>query len=183
MSKLVKELLTSDLGRRLEGVQDALLVNVVGLNAVATTTLRKDLRQKNIHLLVVKNSLARRATEGTPLAGMADGLEGTLAIMWGSTDIVALAKEVVNIQKQKELEAFAPRGGILDGEKLSAEKIEAISKWPSRSEQLSILVGQMLSPGRTLGAQLLGPGGRLASQIKKKSEGEGEPAEAAPAAE
>ena len=45
--------------------------------------------------------------------------------------------------------------------------------WPSRTEQLSILVGQILSPGATLSGQLLGPGGKLASQIKKKSEEEG----------
>lgn len=172
MSKAVKELVTNDLGKRLAGVQDALLVNVIGLNATATTTLRKDLRRKNIHLLVIKNSLARRATEGTPLAGLVDGHEGTLAVMWGSTDIVALAKEVVGLQKQKELAAFGPRGGILDGEKLSADKIEEISKWPSRAEQLSLLVGQILSPGRNLAAQLIGPAGLLASQIKKKSEEE-----------
>ena len=186
MSKAVKEMLTSDLGRRLKGVQDALLVSVVGLNAVTTTTLRRGLRAKNIHLMVVKNSLARRATEGTPLAGIADGMDGALAIIWGATDIVALAKEIINLQKEKELAAFLPRGGMLDGEKLTADKIEAISKWPSRSEQLSMLVGQILSPGRTLAAQLVGPGATLASQIKKKSEGsdsDGEAVEAAAVAE
>ena len=50
--------------------------------------------------------------------------------------------------------------------------MKAVSKWPSRQEQLSILVGQILSPGAKLSGQLLGAGGKLASQIKKKSEGE-----------
>ena len=51
----------------LDGVDDALLVNVVGLDANQSVLLRKQLRDKNIQLLVVKNSLARRATEGTSL--------------------------------------------------------------------------------------------------------------------
>lgn len=174
MSKAVKEMLTTDLGRRLDGVEEALLVNVVGLNGNAATTLRKELRQKNIHLMVIKNSLARRATEGTPLAGIVGGLEGNLAVMWGGTDIVALAKEAMRLHKSTELAAFEAKGGILDGDPLSATRVEEISKWPSRQEQLSILVGQILGPGRTLAAQLIGPGAMLASQIKKKGEGDGE---------
>ena len=68
MSKLVKDLVTKDLRGQLAGVSDALLVNVVGLDAIRTSKLRRELRSKNIHLEVVKNSLARRAAEGTPLA-------------------------------------------------------------------------------------------------------------------
>ena len=56
--------------------------------------------------------------------------------------------------------------------KLSAEDVKKVSTWPSRGEQLSLLVGQILSPGANLVAQLLGPGAKLASQVKKKSEEE-----------
>ena len=73
MSKYVKNLVSNDIARRLSGVQDALLVNVVGMNANQSVVLRKQLREKNIHLLVIKNSLAKRATEGTPLAAAFDG--------------------------------------------------------------------------------------------------------------
>ena len=55
----------------------------------------------------------------------------------------------------------------MDGESLSAEKVLAISKWPNRQEQISLLVGQILSPGANLSAQLLGPGAQLAGQVKK----------------
>ena len=74
MSKLVKDLVTQQLKRELDGVQDLLLVNVIGLSAERTTALRKTLREKNIKLLVVKNSLARRATEGTALASAFDAM-------------------------------------------------------------------------------------------------------------
>lgn len=172
MSKYVKDLMTNDLKGRLDGVSDLLLVNVVGMEANANVSLRRELRDKDMQLMVVKNSLAQRATEGTPLAAAFDGMEGNLAIVWGGEDIVSLAKEVDRLTKEKSYEPFAPRGGVMDGQQLSAEEVKAVSKWPNREEQLSILSGQLLSPGATLSSQLLGPGGALASQIEQKADGE-----------
>ncbi len=170
MSKYVKDLITDELKSRFDGVTDALLVDVVGMEANSNVELRKQLRQKNIHLLVVKNSLARRATEGTALAPAFEGSEGTLAMVWGGEDVVSLAKEVTRFAEDAKFKPFAPRGGVMDGAKLSADDVKAVSKWPSREEQLSILLGQILSPGATLSAQLLSPGAKLASQVKQKSE-------------
>ena len=65
----------------------------------------------------------------------------------------------------------------MDGEPLSAADVERVSKWPSRSEQLSILLGQILSPGANLVSQLNSVGGALASQIEQRGEG-GEEGEA-----
>jgi len=180
MSKLVKDLVTRQLKQELDGVQDLLLVNVVGLSANRTTALRRGLREKNIKLLVVKNSLARRATEGTQLAPAFEGSEGTLAMVWGAGDIVSLAKEVVRLAGDKDYEAFRTRGGVMGGARLAPEEVVGISKWPTREEQISILVGQMLSPGARLASQLNAAGGALASQIKQLAEKEGE--EAAPQA-
>jgi ribosomal protein L10 len=184
MSKLVKELVIKDLRRQLSGVNDALLVNVVGLNAMKTSKLRKELRGKNMQLEVVKNSLARRAAEGTPLAAAFQGIEGTLAIVWGGEDIVALAKEVARIAGAKEFEGFEARGGAIDGAKLSPAQVKAVSTWPTRQEQLSLLVGQILAPGAILAGQLKAAGGVLASQIKQRIddlEKNAPAAEAAPA--
>jgi large subunit ribosomal protein L10 len=170
MSKYVKDLITSDLRNRLGGVSDALLVDVIGLENNKNVALRQRLRKKNIHLLVVKNSLARRATEGTALAPAFETAEGTLALVWGGEDIVSLAKEVVKITEEKGYEKVTTKGGVLDGQRLNGAEVKAVSRWPSRQEQLSILVGQILNPGATLSAQLLSCGSKLASQIKKKSE-------------
>ena len=172
MSKFVKDHLTDQLKRELDGVQDMLLVSVVGLTANRTAALRKSLRQKNIKLMVVKNSLARRATEGTQLAPAFEGSQGTLAMVWGASDIVSLAKEVIRLAGDKDLAAFLPRGGVMSGAALKAEEIEKVSKWPTREEQLSLLVGQILSPGARLVSQLTAAGGALASQIKQHGEGD-----------
>ena len=173
MSKYVKELMTKDLRNRLNGVEDALLVDVIGMKNDKSVMLRQRLREKNIRLLVVKNSLARRATEGTRLAPAFETGEGTLAVVWGCEDVVSLAKEIVKLSGLKDFEPFKPKGGAIDGQPLTAEQVTAVSRWPSRPEQLSILSGQILNPGAKLSAQLLGAGAKLASQIKKKSE-EGE---------
>jgi ribosomal protein L10 len=172
MSKYVKDLMIQEFSRRLSGVDDALLVNVVGLSANQTVSLRRQLREKNIELMVIRNGLARRATEGTPLGAALDRMEGNLAFVWGAEDFISLAKEIVRLHDSPEFPKFEARGGVMDGEQLSSERVRQISKWPSREEQLSILLGQILSPGAKISAAMLGPGAALASQVKKKSEGE-----------
>lgn len=176
MSKYVKDLVAQDLAGRLADVEDALLVNVVGLDANQSVVLRRQLREKNINLLMVKNSLARRATEGRPLAAALDDAEGSLAVVWGGEDIIALAKEITRLDQDSGFKAFKTRGGVMDGESLSADRVKEISKWPSRGEQLSILSGQILAPGANLSAALLGPGATVAGQIEQKA-GEDEAAE------
>ena len=121
--------------------------------------------------MVVKNSLARRATEGSSLAPAFEGINGTHAVLWGAEDFVSLIKEVTELDKDEEdFVKFEARGGVMDGEQLTPERVHEISKWPSRAEQLSMLVGQIMGPGATLAAQLIGPGGQLASQVKQVSE-------------
>lgn len=172
MSKYVKQLVTDEIKHRLANVSDALLVNVIGMNTDNTYALRKKLREKNIQLLVIKNSLARRATEGTALAPAFEGAQGTLALCWGASDFVQLAKEITDIEKIPQFDKLQTRGGVMDREQLTAERVKEISKWPSRTEQLSMLLGQILSPGATLLSQISGPGGALLSQVKQKGEGD-----------
>jgi ribosomal protein L10 len=175
MSKFVKDLLTKDLQGRVDGIEDCLVVNVIGMESEDTVQLRRRLREKNISLMVVKNSLARRATEGTALAPAFEGVNGPAAIVWGAEDFVSLVKEVSELDKnEEEFEKFEARGGVMDGEQLTKQRVHEISKWPSRAEQLSMLVGQMMGPGSQLAAQLKGPGGSLASQVERAGEKNGE---------
>jgi large subunit ribosomal protein L10 len=173
MSKYVKELVTRDVKRRLEGVEDAVLVSYTGMDANRTNELRTELSEKNISMMVVKNSLARRATEGSSLAPAFEGVTGPVAVCWGSTDFVSLVKELVRLDKDEDkFSEFSANSGVMDGEPLDAEGLKAVSKWPSREEQISILVGQILGPGSQLSGAMLGPGKMLNSQIKQKGEGE-----------
>ena len=76
MSKFVKNLLMDDLKRRWDGVNGLLLVSLNGLSANNDHALRKQLRDKKIQVVMVKNSLARRATEGTALAAAFEARKG-----------------------------------------------------------------------------------------------------------
>lgn len=171
MSKYVKQLVTRDIANRLAEVSDAVLVTTTGMDANAANALRGELQKKDIHLLVIKNSLGRRATEGTSLVAAFEGISGQVGVCWGSTDFVSLTKEMVKLDREGgKYEKFKATGGVLDGERLSAEQVLAVSKWPTREEQISLLIGQILSPGANLAGALLGPGGALASQIEQKGE-------------
>ncbi len=190
MSKYVKGLITDHVRAQIEGAQDALLVSMVGVDSNMNGQIRTDLASKGVRVLFVKNSLARRACVGSKLEGLFDNIEGPVAVCWGSTDVVSLAKEIVRLSQDKR---FAPGknapagtgflvvGGIMDGDVMSSEMVVQVSKWASREETIAKLVGQILGPGANLAAALVGPGAALASQVKSKSEGED--AEATPAAD
>ena len=170
MSKFVKQLVTNDIAKRLDGVQYLMMVGLTGIDANKTVNLRANLADKGIHLRVIKNSLAKRATEGTPLAPAFENMAGAYALCWGSSDIVALAKELVKLSKDKTLQGFEIRGAVLDGEALGAAQAIEVSKWPTREEQIAILLGQILGVGATLSGQFISFGGKLASQIEKLAE-------------
>jgi len=168
MSKLVKNMLVDDLKKRLDQVGDLVVVSLGRLNAQKTTQLRQVLRKKKIQLQLVKNSLARRATLDTPLAPAFEQTEGMLAIAWGGEDVVDLAKELDRLSAVKDFVGLECRGGALDGARLNAADVKQVAKWPTRSEQLSILSGQISSLGAKLSGQILSVGANLASQISSR---------------
>lgn len=172
MSKFVKQLITEDVAKRLDGVQYLMLVSLTGIDANTNKNLRATLAGKDIELMVIKNSLARRATEGTPLAPAFENMKGAYALCWGASDVVALAKEIVGLTKEKALKGFEVRGAVMDGEALGPEQAVEVSKWPTREEQISIIMGQVLSAGSKISSQLIAMGGALASQISKIAEAE-----------
>ncbi|MCA9190916.1 MAG: 50S ribosomal protein L10 [Planctomycetales bacterium] len=175
MSKYVKNLIARDISNRLEGVQDAILVNVIGMDSASSYSIRKRLRDSGIQMLTVKRSLAARATADSTLRPMFDGQAGSVSVVWGCEDFVSLAKAIVEIGKSPEFAKFELKGGVMDGDGLTGEQVAAVSKWPNRQEQISILVGQILNPGATLSGQFKGAGSKLAGQLKtmiEKKEGE-----------
>ena len=168
MSKQMKSMLVDDLKGRLGGVGDLIVVSLGRLDAQKTTQLRQALRKKKIQLQLVKNSLARLATSGTPLAPAFDKTEGMLAIAWGGEDVVDLAKELDRLAGVKDFEGFECRGGALDGARLESGDVKKVAKWPTRTEQLSLLSGQISSLAGTLAGQILSAGGALAGQIASR---------------
>lgn len=167
MSKLVKKLVSRDIANRLDGVNDAIVANLVGMTGEQNYNIRKAFRDTGVQVMVVKRSLAARATEGTLLRPAFQEQPGSMAVIWGCEDFVSLVRLVTKMADSGKFPKLEIKGGVMDGEAITAELVKKVSKWPSRQEQISLLVGQILSPGATLSGQLVGPARKIAGQVKK----------------
>src|SRR5688500_15579203 len=89
------------------------LVVYLDLDVAEVTALRKELRDNQVDYKVYKNSMTKRAIEGTDLEGLSDTLAGPTAIAFGKEDVVLPAKILANFAKDhKDLEI---KGGVIEG--------------------------------------------------------------------
>lgn len=172
MSKFVKNMLIEAITDRVGENRDMLVVDCSKLDAITANKWRLALQEKQITALTVRNTLARKALNNAGVSSLDPILEGPSTLIWGSEDVVALSKEIT--RWAKELEPLQIKGGTVEGTTLNAEEVNTLSKSPSREELIGQIVGQILSPGASLAAALLGPGSTLASQLKTITEAEGE---------
>lgn len=171
MSKYVKELLISDIRQKIGDSRDMLVLNTSKIDAITANKLRIALGKKQIRLLSVKNTLAKKALSEVGISALDPFLDGPSTLVWGGEDVVALSKEIA--KWAKDLEKLEIKGGAVEGTPLTAAQVDQLSKSPSREELLGQIVGLILSPGAQLSAALLGPGAKLASQVKKMADKEG----------
>jgi large subunit ribosomal protein L10 len=166
MSKYVKELLQSQLEKRVqdEQVRDFLVVTTKGVGGVANNVMRGALKQKGIRLLVVKNSLFRRVLQSQKMDSAANLLNGPSAIAYGGDSIVDVAKEVLDWSRK--LPALEVRGAFVDGNVYDSAAAVQLAKMPTRVELQGRIVSCVLSPGSVLGGVLMGQGGIIASCLK-----------------
>ena len=110
MSRPVKELIVDEYKRRFADVDDALVVDIRGIDANENNTLRLGLGEKSIRITVVKNTLARKALEGTSLAPLTSVLDGPAAIAYGADSVIDVARELVAwARKVQHLEQRGPQ--------------------------------------------------------------------------
>ncbi len=183
MSRAVKEMVLSDVRRRMGKARDLVIVDTSKLDAFSQNSMRLKLRQRDIHVLGVKNTLAKKVLGELGVSGLDAQFSGPSSLIWGGADIVELSKEIT-----KEAKANANlviKGGVVEGTGVNAKQLDDISKGPTRQELIGKIVQLMLSPGANLAGALLGPAGTLAGQLKSVGEGKSEgdaPATEAPAA-
>lgn len=114
-----------------------------GLSVEAVTKLRAQARKEGVTLRVVKNTLVRRAVEGTEFAGLADQFVGPLVYAF-SADPVAAAKVLVNFAKDND--KLVIKGGAMPGQVMDVAAIEQLATMPSRDELLAKLMATMNEP-------------------------------------
>jgi len=163
MSRPVKELVTRHLRERYAGVDSACVVDLTGLNVKAQEQLRALLRQRSARLHVVKNSLARRAFQDTPLEPLGRALEGPCALVVSDQSLIEAAKALV--AATREFEKLTLKQAIIEGDP-NLLTVERLSRMKGRRELLGDLAALLTSPVRSLAGCLRAPQAKIAGCLK-----------------
>ena len=165
MSKLIKEMIVEEYRRQFDGVTDGVVVEIRGMDATANNSFRNELRGKEIHVTVLKNSLARKAFDGGPLEGISEQLKGPTALIWGAESAVDVARELVDWAKK--VEEIELKAAILDGEMFEgAAGVKQLSTFPTREEAQGTVVTLLLSPFRNVVGAATSPGSKILGAVK-----------------
>jgi large subunit ribosomal protein L10 len=156
------------LKERFERAKSVVVVDYRGLDVATVNALRAKLRAVgNCEYRVVKNSVLRRACEGTDVALIAPHLKGPSAVALAFGDPVALAKALVDFAKQHEV--FQLRAGVLDGKALDKAGLATLATLPSLDELRARLVGLLQAPAQKLVMVLAAPAAQLARVTEARS--------------
>jgi large subunit ribosomal protein L10 len=190
MSKKVKSLIEKETAARLDGIEAVGVLNPRGIGAIANNQIRRRLREKNMRMTVVKNTMAARATTNSKLKGFERLLEGPSALVYGKgVGISAIARAILEEKKRIEDNkgTLELRGAFFDGEIYEGDKgFDQASKLPTREEAIGSVIAAILGAGSSLVSAITGPGATLGSLLKaieeKGGSAGGEAAAEAPAA-
>ena len=140
----LKQPIVDEIAALFDGAASAVIVDYRGLTVEQDTILRKQLREAGISYKVYKNTLIKRAAEGTAFAALDADLEGPTALAVSKTDATAPARVLAKFAKtanQLELKA-----GVVEGTYYDQKGIQVIATIPSREELLGKLLGSIQSP-------------------------------------
>jgi large subunit ribosomal protein L10 len=138
-----KKAVVAEISEQIARAQAMVVAEYRGLEVTDMTQLRVNARNSGVYFRVLKNTLARRAVQDTPFAGIADQLVGPLA--YGiSRDPVAAAKVLHEFAKGNE--KFVIKAGAMPNFVMSASDVSNLASMPSREELLAKLLGTMQAP-------------------------------------
>lgn len=138
-----KKAVVAEVSAQVVNAQTIAIAEYRGIEVGDLTVLRKKARESGVYLRVLKNTLVRRAVEGTPFAGLAEHMVGPL-IYSVSADPVAAAKVLNDFAKTND--KLVLKAGSYSGKTLDKAGIQALASIPSRDELLAKLLGVMQAP-------------------------------------
>ena len=124
--------------------QSAVIVDYRGLTVEQDTAMRKKLREAGVVYKVYKNTMLKRAFEGTDFAQLDAQLEGPTAISFGMDDATAPARVLNEVAKGNDKLEF--KGAVVEGHFYDANGVKVIANIPSREVLISKLLGSLQSP-------------------------------------
>ena len=140
----LKQPIVQAIAEEIKDAQSVVLVDYRGLTVAEDTELRKQLREAGIVYKVYKNTMMKRAFEGTECEALESCLEGPSAIAISKDDATAPARILCKFAK--DAPALELKGGIVEGTAYDVAGLTELSKIPSREELLSKLLGSLQSP-------------------------------------
>ena len=143
-AKQAKQVIIDEIKAKLDGAQSAVVIDYMGTTVAQADAMRKKLREANVDYTVYKNTLIKRAIEGTEFAPLADVLDGPSAIAISKEDATAPArvlKEVMDEFKKMEFKA-----GVVEGNFFDQNGIKEIASIPSRDVLIAKFMGSIQSP-------------------------------------
>jgi large subunit ribosomal protein L10 len=138
-----KKEVVAEVSARLKNAQAVVLAEYRGLPVEDITVLRREARASGVYLRVLKNTLARRAVQGTPFEKLADQMVGPLA--YGISDDPVAAAKVLHAYAKKN-EKLVIKGGAMPNYVMSSKEVANLATMPSREELLAKLLGTMQAP-------------------------------------
>lgn len=168
MNKQEKKETIDELHEKFSRAKTAVITGYTGINVEQITELRSKLRKSQVEYRVVKNTLARRAVQGTGLEPLKDYFVGPVGIALGFDDVVAPAKVLFEFNKTQE--KLQLKIGVLDGKLLQQADIKALATLPSLNSLRGKIIGLLQAPASRMVGVLAAPGGQIARVLKAKAE-------------
>ena len=139
-----KQIIIDEIKDKFERAESAVGIDYMGITVAEADEMRKKLREAEVDYTVYKNTLVKRAIEGTKYEALGEILEGPSGFAFSYDDATAPARVLNDARKAYKKMEF--KGGIIEGEYYDKENIEKIAAIPSRDTLISKFMGSIQSP-------------------------------------
>ena len=139
-----KQIIIDEIKDKFERAESAVVIDYMGITVAEADEMRKKLREAEVDYTVYKNTLVKRAIEGTKYEALGEILEGPSGFAFRYDDATAPARVLNDARKAYKKMEF--KGGIIEGEYYDKENIEKIAAIPSRDTLISKFMGSIQSP-------------------------------------
>lgn len=143
-AKQQKQVIIDEIKGKLENAQSAVVIDYMGITVAEADAMRKKLREANVDYTVYKNTLIKRAIEGTDYAPLAEVRDGPSAVAISTEDATAPARTLNGIIKEYKKMEF--KAGVVEGTYYDKAGIEQIADIPSRDVLIAKFMGSIQSP-------------------------------------
>lgn len=161
------------LSEELQNSKSAMIIGFDKLTVAKDQEFRNQIREAGAKYQVVKNTIARRAVEGTPYEAATEFFKGVSAIAWTDNDPVVLSKTVSKFIKDNA-DIYSFKAGVVEGKVVNLSQVSAIASLPSKEELISKLLFVLNAQAQRLATVINAVPRNLAVVIKQIGDQKGE---------